>query len=113
MLTGIRSSGIELEAAYVASAQECAQSLHLTSVYFIQQDARTADLSRGTIFYLYSPFTGSILAEVLERLRKESIQRPIRVCTFGPCTRAVAQESWLNASAVADPGQITVFQSCR
>jgi hypothetical protein len=110
MLSGVQSLGIEVEAAYVASAQECAQSLHLSRVRFIHEDARAADLSSGTVFYLYSPFTGSILTEVLERLRKESTRRPIKICTLGPCTCTVAQESWLQASALPHPGQITVFQ---
>jgi hypothetical protein len=110
MLTGVRSFGIEVEAAYVASAQECAQSLHLNRVRFIREDARAADLSSGTVFYLYSPFSGSILADVLDRLRKESTDRPIKICTLGPCTCTVAKESWLKASTLPDPGQITVFQ---
>jgi hypothetical protein len=110
MLTGVQSLGIEVEAAYVASAQECAQSLHLSRVRFIHDDARSADLSSGTVFYLYSPFTGSILANILKRLRKESTRRPIKICTLGPCTCTVAQESWLQASALPHPGQITVFQ---
>src|SRR5580692_1368351 len=71
MLTGARSLGIEVEAAYVASAQQCAQSLRLSRVHFIARDARIADLSAGSVFYLYSPFTGSILTEVLNRLRFE------------------------------------------
>jgi hypothetical protein len=110
LLTGVQSLGIEVEGAYVASAQECAQSLHLSRVRFIHEDATVADLSSGTVFYLYSPFTGSILADVLERLRKESTRRPIKICTLGPCTCTVAQESWLQASALAHPGQITIFQ---
>jgi len=115
MLTGAQSLGVEVEASYVASAQECAQSLHQGRVRFMHQDARTADLSSGSVFYLYSPFTGSILADVLGRLRRESTNRPIpsrliRICTFGPCTYTVADESWLKASAPPNPDQITVFQ---
>jgi hypothetical protein len=110
MLTGVQSLGIEVEAAYVASAQECAQSLRVSRVRFIQEDARTADLSSGSVFYLYSPFTGSILADVLDRLHTESKNRPIRICTLGPCTCTFAKESWLKPMAVPDPGQITVFQ---
>jgi hypothetical protein len=110
MLAGVQSFGIEVEAAYVASAQECAQRLRQSRVRFVHEDARTADLSVGTVFYLYSPFTGSILADVLERLRKESTSRQIRICTLGPCTCTVAKEPWLMASALPDPDQITVFQ---
>jgi Histone methylation protein DOT1 len=110
MLTGARSFGIEVEAAYVTSAQECAQSLRLSRVRFIREDARAADLSGGTVFYLYSPFTGSILADVLDRLRKESTSRPIKICALGPCTCTLAKESWLKPIALPDPKQITVFQ---
>jgi hypothetical protein len=111
MLTGARSLGIEVEAAYVASAMECAQSLRQTRVRFMHEDARTADFSAGTVFYLYSPFTGSILTAVLARLQRESAHRPVRICTFGPCTHTVAKESWLKASMQPDPDQITVFDS--
>lgn len=110
MLTGVQGLGIEVEAAYVASAQECAQSLRLSRVRFIHEDARAADLSSGTIFYLYSPFTGSVLADVLQRLRKESTRRPIKICTLGPCTCTLAQETWLQVNALPHPGQITIFQ---
>jgi hypothetical protein len=111
IFTGARSFGIEIEAAYVASAQECAQSLDLRRVRFIQQDARAADLSSGTVFYLYTPFTGSILSHMLEKLRDESTRRAIKVCTFGPCTSVVAKEPWLKASVPPDPEQITTFQT--
>jgi hypothetical protein len=111
MVTGVQSLGIEVEAAYVPSAQECAQSLNLSRVRFIHEDARAADLSSGTVFYLYSPFTGSILSYVLDRLEKESTRRPIRICALGPCTCALAAESWLKPIAVPDPKQITVFQT--
>ncbi len=110
MLTGVQSFGIEVKAAYAASAQECAQRLRQSRVRFIPEDARTADLSIGTVFYLYSPFTGSILADVLERLRNESTNREIKICTLGPCTCTVAKESWLMATALPDQHQITVFE---
>ena len=110
MLTGVRSFGIEVDPAYVASAQECAQSLHLSQVRFIRDDARAADLSNGTVFYLYSPFTGSILADVLARLEQESKSRPIKIGALGPCTCILAKESWVRPSAPPDPKRITVFQ---
>jgi len=111
MVTGAQSLGIEVQAAYVASARECAQSLHLSRVRFIPQDAREADLSGGSVFYLYSPFKGSILTNVLSALRMESAHRSIKVCSLGPCVRRVANETWLKARAVRDAGRITVFDS--
>jgi hypothetical protein len=111
MMTGVRSLGIEVQAAYVSSARECAQSLHLSSVRFIAQDAREADLSSGTVFYLYSPFNGSILIEVLSALRMEGMRRPIKICSLGPCTCIVAKELWLKPRTVPDTGHITIFES--
>ena len=111
MVTGARSLGIEVQAAYVASAQGCAQSLHLSRVRFIAQDAREADISSGTVFYLYSPFNGSILIDVLNALRMESTRRSIKICSLGPCTRIAAKETWLKASVLPDMGYVTVFDS--
>jgi hypothetical protein len=111
MMTGAQSLGVEVQAAYVASARECAQSLRLSGVQFIAQDARDADLSRGTMFYLYSPFKGSILADVLGALRRESMHRSITICSLGPCTHRVSDERWLKTSELSDTGSITVFNS--
>jgi hypothetical protein len=111
MMTGAQSLGIEVQAAYVSSARKCAQSLRLSRVQFIAQDARDADLSRGTIFYLYSPFKGSILANVLNALRMESMRRSIKICSLGPCTHRVSNETWLKASTLSDTGRIAVFDS--
>lgn len=111
ILTGARAIGIEVETAYSASARACARSLGLDRVSFIQQDARTADLSIGTVFYLYTPFSGSILTAVLNNLESESRSRSIRMGTLGPCTRAVAEESWLRMSAPPRVDRVAVFHS--
>jgi Methyltransferase domain len=111
ILTCARSIGIELEATYVERARQCAQRLNLNRVTFIQQDARAADLSAGTVFYLYTPFTGSILSSVLSRLRREAAIRPIRICTYGPCTSVIAGESWLEATAAPVAHRIALFRS--
>jgi len=110
--TGTRSIGIEVEAAYVNCARQSAHELNLNNVTFIHQDARKADLSCGTIFYLYTPFLGTILRAVLDLLQREAASREIRVCTFGPCTPSVGRESWLESVNTAEAaGQIAVFRS--
>jgi hypothetical protein len=111
MLTGVRSVGVEVQTAYVDSAQECARSLHLNRVGFIAADARTADLSSGTVFYLYTPFKGSILTDVLSMLRRESMGRSIKICALGPCTSRIANETWLKTSSQPSTGRIAVFSS--
>ncbi len=95
LLRGVRAIGVEIEPAYCAYARRCVQGLNLTQVQFSNADAREADYSDGTIFFLYTPFEGSILNHVLERLRQESTHRSIRICSYGPCTQQVAQQQWL------------------
>jgi len=111
--TEARSLGIEIERAYDACARECAQRLNLPRATFLQGDALGADLSMGTVFYLYTPFMGSVLRAVLDRLRNEASTRPIRICSHGPCTPVVAAEPWLTATNTPDADSITVFRSRR
>lgn len=112
MLTGARSIGVELEPVYVAMAQQCARNLHLHKATFVQADARTAYLSQGTFFYLYTPFTGSLLADVLERIHTQAMNRQIKIATLGPCTAILAEQPWLAAlTSPPENGRITVFES--
>jgi trans-aconitate methyltransferase len=113
ILTGAQCIGIEAEQAYVETARECARSLQLKRVTFVRQNAIEADLAAGTVFYLYTPFTGETLKTMLGRLQKESGERPITICTLGPCTSNVAREPWLSTSSQPDPDQITCFRSDR
>ena len=109
--TSGRSVGIEVEGAYVNCARQSAYDLNLSNVTFIQQDAREVDLSSGTVFYLYTPFLGTILRAVLDLLRQEAVSREIRVCTFGPCTPTVGEERWLEPIETLKAGRIAVFRS--
>ena len=104
-------TGIELEPAYVECARKSARSLNLKNMRFVQGDARAADLSDGTVFYLYTPFTGTILRDVLNLLRDEAVRRDIRICTFGPCTPAVAEEQWLRVIGTLETERLAVFRS--
>ena len=95
LLTGAKTKGIEFEAACCDYAQQSARRLNLSHVEFVNLDARDADYSDGTIFFMYTPFTGKLLQEVLEKLKGESRKRTIRICTYGPCTPHVSNQSWL------------------
>jgi hypothetical protein len=109
--TSARCFGIEVERAYIDCARQSAHGLNLNNVTFIEQDARSADFSAGTVFYLYTPFTGTILRAVLDSLRREAASRPIRICTFGPCTPIIAEEQWLETMGRPDTDRIAVFYS--
>lgn len=109
--TGARAVGIERETAYVEMARRCARRLNMTRVSFECRDARDADWSQGTLFYLYTPFTGGVMRTVLDALKREAGRRPLRIATFGPCTRVVAAESWLRADAVPAEDRVALFRS--
>ncbi|HEY9261457.1 class I SAM-dependent methyltransferase [Chitinophaga sp.] len=102
LLTGIPTKGIEFEPAFCDYARDCAASLNLSDVNFSNVDAREADYSEGTIFFMFTPFHGEILQAVLEILRQESLQRKIKIITYGPCTAQVALQNWLQAAAPAE-----------
>ena len=102
LLAGVAVKGIEFEPAFCDFARGCAAGLNLSNVTFINVDARKADYSEGTIFFMFTPFTGEILQDVLAILRKESLVRRIRIITYGPCTAQVALQSWLHC---ASPGR--------
>jgi hypothetical protein len=94
MLSGVAAKGIEFEPAYCEYARACAAAFNLPRVEFIQADARAADYSAGTVYFLYSSFEGQMLEEVLGKLKSES-QRRIRLFAFGPCTLHVSRQDWL------------------
>jgi len=107
LLSGATAKGVEVEPTYCAYANACAAELNLSRVTFIQADARTADYSDGTVFFLYTPFEGRMLQEVLERLRVEARSRSIRLFTYGPCTLHLAQQDWLQC---VDPTAIDLYR---
>lgn len=97
LLAGIKTIGVEFEPAFYKYARNCAMQLNLTDVSFINVDARRADYSAGTIFFMYTPFNGEIMEAVLTRLKQESLSRKIKVITYGPCSAQIALQSWLHS----------------
>ena len=114
LLTGVSAKGIEFEPAFCDYAGNCAAELHLPNVTFINADARKTDYSEGTVFFMYTPFRGEILRDVLALLRKESLHRKITLVTYGPCTAEVALQNWLIPATPAgkDMYRLCVFSSC-
>ncbi|MGN6566911.1 MAG: class I SAM-dependent methyltransferase [Flavipsychrobacter sp.] len=95
LICGIKATGIEYEPAYCNYAKACTRALNLGNIEFVNADARNADYADGTVFFMYTPFTGSILQHVLNRLQEQSKKRAIRIFTYGPCSAIVAMQNWL------------------
>jgi hypothetical protein len=64
-------------------------------VSFVAADARVADLSAGTVFFLFTPFKGEVFSRVMERVRLVALGRRVRVIGYGPCTEEIARLGWL------------------
>jgi SAM-dependent methyltransferase len=97
LLSGVRAKGVEIDPGLCHCAQECARQLGRLNVDFVNADARDADYSDGTVFYMFRPFKGAVLQAVLEKLRHEAQKRRLRLCTYGACTPDVAKLAWVES----------------
>ena len=115
LLSGARAKGIEFDPAYCEYARRCAQDLNLSGVDFVNVDAREANYDDGTVFFLYTPFEGKMLQEVLARLKGEARERTIGVYTYGPCTLEVSRQDWLKSvdESAYHVNSLAVFRSVR
>lgn len=96
LLTGIHTKGVEIQEFYWRLSNACLNKLELADIEFRNADARDVDYDDGTIFYMYTPFRGKVLRQVLAKLQAQSKRRQIQICTFGPCTLEVAEYGWLH-----------------
>lgn len=111
ILTGARTRGVEREPAYVESAARAADALGLRGVSFLCADARDASLADVDVVYLFTPFVGEVLADVLVSLERAARARPLRIVTLGPCSATFARQAWLRADAATSPDRVAVFRS--
>jgi len=84
LLTGASVVGLEIQPELVAAARELAARLCLPRVSFVEGDAPrlTAALAAGSVFFLYCPFSGERLAQLLASLEPVARTRDIRVCSL-------------------------------
>ena len=82
LLSGARAHGVELQAPLVQSARACCAALGLDDVTFTHGDVAETELD-GSVFFLYTPFTGATLTRALARLEEVARRRPIVICAIG------------------------------
>jgi SAM-dependent methyltransferase len=113
LISGAATRGIEFEPAYCHYAKTTASQLNLPNVDFLSKDARDADYARGTVFFLYTPFEGRMLQDMLDILQKEAQKRAISIFAYGPCSPHVARQDWLygNNDGADNPAQLYQFRS--
>jgi len=99
LLTGARTHGIEFEPTYCDYACESARRFNLSHVEFVNGDARAASYMDGTIFFMYTPFKGAIMENVLQKIEQESRGRTVQICAYGECATQVSNQPWLSLVA--------------
>jgi hypothetical protein len=102
LLTGAKAVGIEREPAYADYARACASDLGLSGVEFRATDAREADYAPFDVLFFFTPFRGPLLAEVLERVRRQG-REGLRMFAFGPCVAELAGREWLSPREPVPP----------
>jgi len=114
LLFGARALGVEREPAYFEHAQRSIRALCLNGIELLCADAREADFGASNVFFLYTPFRGAVLGQVMKRLREQARTRHLRVCCSGPCSQMITREDWLVRCGPpweSEAGELLVLES--
>jgi hypothetical protein len=109
LLTGAPAIGVEVQPAHVAASRALAMRLRLRSASFLSGDAAeiVPQLTAGSVFFLYCPFSGDRLVKLLADLEPIARTRPIRICAVDlplpPCP-------WLQAAPPLSP-DLSIYRS--
>ncbi|NVB83278.1 MAG: hypothetical protein HOV81_33205 [Kofleriaceae bacterium] len=104
LLSGATARGIEIQGHLVEAARARSAELGVP-VSFVHGSAGDIELD-GSIFFLYVPFSGEMLARVVVRLEAVARRRPIVVCAVGFDLDA----PWLAPRATSSPS-LMIYES--
>lgn len=108
-LTGAGAVGLEIQPALALAARDLTARLGADRVATVEGDAAhtAGHVSAGTVFFLYCPFGGSRLAQLLAALEAVARTRPIRVCCLD---LPLPDCAWLALAAQPSPG-LDIYRS--
>lgn len=98
LLTGAAAVGLEVQPALARAARELAARLRLSRVTTLEGDATALvqQLTSGTVFFLYCPFSGERLTRLCANLEPAARARPLSVCCVDlpalPCSWLAAEQ---------------------
>lgn len=93
--TGARAIGVEYDARLGATAETVRDGLGL-DVELRISDARFVDYRDGTFFYLFEPFRGAVLDEVMAGVERAAARHRVRVATAWVTEIPFSPPPWLN-----------------
>ena len=112
LLTGASAIGIEVQADLVRAARSLMNRLNVSRVSVLEGDAARiiGTVPRGTVFFLYCPFSGERLEQVLDGIEPIARAQPIRICCVD---LRIPSRPWLTASVPrsGDSGDLSVYRS--
>lgn len=111
LLTGASAIGLEIQPSLVHASRDLIARLPDLRYTPIEGDAAelTRHLTTGSVFFLYCPFSGTRLANVLDNLETLARTREIRVCCVD---LPLPPRPWL--TLVAPPAEdLAVYRSSR
>ena len=92
LTTKAKIKGVELYPIYYDFAVKTAKTIGIKNVEFRNEDVCKTDFSDGTIFYLFNPFVGKILSNVLRRIYKNSRTKTIKIATLSETSAILSRE---------------------
>ncbi|HEY4159820.1 MAG TPA: class I SAM-dependent methyltransferase [Polyangiaceae bacterium] len=107
LLSGAHASGVEIQGLLVGFAKARSAALNLARVSFVHGDAAEVKLD-GSVFFLYAPCNGDLLAAVLRRVEDVARRRPIVVCAVALELHGLA---WLERRKTAHVS-LALYDSC-
>lgn len=107
-LTGAGAIGLEIQPALVNGSRELAARLNATRVSVVEGDAArfTRTMTIGTVFFLYCPFGGERLHQVMLELAELARVRRLHVCSLD---LPLPSCSWLTPVSSVD--NLAVYRS--
>ncbi|MFZ5893626.1 MAG: hypothetical protein ACOY0T_21365 [Myxococcota bacterium] len=109
-LTGAGAIGIEVQSAFVHSSRELATRLNAPRISTVEGDATklTRYIVIGSVFFLYCPFSGSRIDQVLDHIEQIAQTRAVRVCSVD---LPLPSRPWLTPVSIS--GDLAVYRSCQ
>ncbi len=111
LLTGATATGLEIQACLAQESRKLATRLRLARVTTLEGDASSpaTPMPRGSVFFLYCPFSGERLARLFETLEPLARAEPLRIC----CVDMAAPEcAWLSPHA-APSENLRIYRSTK
>lgn len=96
LTTEAQYRGIEIVVERVAECKRILNKWNLDNITLIVSNVLEEDISDGTIFFLFNPFTYTTLVKTIAKIETAAKQHPIKIVSWGgPSDRELAKQEWL------------------